>query len=107
MSMMNSDLRGAGLDYAQKKGASKGASTPTSNKFSDAKANISRNFQNMSIKQHFTENVVPIGDEDREIYQMVTNVPKISKIGAIASALLNFLIPGFGTAFAACSVAND
>ena len=40
---------------------------------------------------------------DRQVWELVSNVPYVSKPVAIVSAVLNLLIPGFGTMIAACA----
>ena len=51
---------------------------------------------------HFKTKVNRLEDEDKEIWNMATNVPLVSQPIAVVSAILNFLIPGFGTLLAAC-----
>ena len=43
-----------------------------------------------------------IDDVDRQVWELVSNVPLVSKAIAVAAAVLNFLFPGFGTWLAAC-----
>ena len=43
-----------------------------------------------------------VDDLDRQVWDLVTNVPLVSKPIAIASAVFNVLIPGLGTVIAAC-----
>lgn len=57
-------------------------------------------------QQHFKTKVLVVDDADRHIFELLTNVPKIDKPVAIFCAVLNFLLPGFGTLVATCS-AND
>ena len=54
------------------------------------------------VNTHLKENVAVVDEYDRQIWEMLTNVPLVSKPIAIASAFLNLLIPGFGTVLAAC-----
>ena len=51
---------------------------------------------------HFKENVAPVDEYDKQIFEMLTNVPLVTKPIAIISAILNLLLPGFGTVLAAC-----
>ncbi len=51
--------------------------------------------------------VVKIGDTDREMWERITNVPKVSKTCAVISAIFNFLLPGFGTLITACFTEED
>ena len=48
------------------------------------------------------EKVIKVGDSDREIWRLVTDVPKLIKAAAVFFAILNVILPGFGTMFAAC-----
>ena len=43
-----------------------------------------------------------VDDQDRQIWEMMTNVPLVTKPVAIISAILNLILPGFGTVLAAC-----
>ena len=44
-----------------------------------------------------------ISEEDRHIWSLVTEVPKLSLNKAYGCALLNIFLPGVGTLVAACS----
>ena len=44
-----------------------------------------------------------LDDVDKQVWDLVTNVPFVSKPVAIVSAVLNVFLPGFGTLFAACA----
>ena len=39
---------------------------------------------------------------DKQVYQLITNVPKVNKIVAAISAVLNVILPGLGTILTAC-----
>ena len=39
---------------------------------------------------------------DKKIWEMITEMPFVSKFVAVICAVLNLLIPGLGTAVAAC-----
>ena len=44
-----------------------------------------------------------VDDVDRQVWALVSNVPYVTKPVAIIAAILNFLLPGFGTMIAACA----
>ena len=44
-----------------------------------------------------------IDDLDKQVWENVSNVPQVSKPVAVAAAVFNFILPGSGTAIAACS----
>ena len=44
-----------------------------------------------------------IENEDVRVWELVSNVPLVSKPVAVIQAILNFLLPGFGTMVAACA----
>ena len=46
--------------------------------------------------------VLVVDDVDRQIWEMVTNVPRLSKEKAVLCAFLNVIVPGIGTIVAAC-----
>ena len=48
------------------------------------------------------DKVLVVDDSDRQIWELVTNVPRLSKTTAILCAFLNFILPGSGTMYAAC-----
>ena len=56
-----------------------------------------------AMQNHFQQKVLVVDDVDRQVWELVSNVPLVSKPVAIVAAVLNFLIPGLGTAIAACA----
>ena len=58
-------------------------------------------------KEHFKTKVMVVDDVDRQIWELVTNVPRIPKPLAFICAFLNLIIPGFGTIVAACMAPNN
>jgi len=44
-----------------------------------------------------------VDETDKQVWEMTTNVPRVSKPIAIVCAVLNFIVPGLGTLVAACS----
>ena len=65
----------------------------------------SNEMKNM-IQGHFQQKVMVVDDIDRQVWALVSNVPYVTKPVAIIAAILNFLLPGLGTAIAA-SAASD
>ena len=55
------------------------------------------------LKDHFSKKVMIVDNTDRQLWNYLTEVPTVSKGVAVASAIFNFLIPGFGTMIAACA----
>ena len=53
-------------------------------------------------KEFMQQKVVKVGDSDKEIWRLLTDVPKLNKVLAIVFAIINVILPGFGTMFAAC-----
>ena len=47
--------------------------------------------------------VLPVNENDKYIWELVTDVPKVSKEAAVVFIILNFFVPGLGTMFVACS----
>ena len=47
-----------------------------------------------------------VDDIDRQVWALVSNVPYVTKPVAIIAAILNFLLPGFGTMIAACAASD-
>jgi len=47
--------------------------------------------------------VLVVDDSDRQVCELMTNVPRVSKNIAFLSAILNVIVPGLGTLVAACS----
>ena len=68
---------------------------------------IDHEFYRTSFRDHFQNKVVPIHDDDKEMWEKLTNVPKVSKPLAFGCAFLNLLLPGSGTMTAACSASDN
>ena len=62
---------------------------------------------NEQMKSHFQAKVNKLDEEDSKIWEMMTNVPQVTKGIAILSLFLNFLIPGVGTILAACQTTSN
>tara|TARA_B110001450_G_C17365879_1_gene377537 strand:+ start:221 stop:400 length:180 start_codon:yes stop_codon:yes gene_type:complete len=52
------------------------------------------------------QKVLVVDDSDRQIFELMTNVPRVHKNLSFVCVVLNFFLPGLGTLVAACS-AND
>ena len=55
------------------------------------------------VQDHLNRKVMVVDNLDRQVWALVSDVPYLSKPVAIVAAILNFLLPGFGTALAACA----
>jgi len=44
---------------------------------------------------------------DKQIWELITNVPRLSKAMAVVFALINLVIPGVGTLAAACAAPEN
>ena len=53
--------------------------------------------------EHFNNKVLVVDDVDKQVFEMMTNVPHVSKPIAGVCAVLNLIFPGFGTLVAACA----
>ena len=53
--------------------------------------------------EHINNKVMVIDDVDKQVFEMCTNVPHVSKPIAGVCVLLNLIFPGFGTLVAACA----
>ena len=52
---------------------------------------------------HIRNKVMVVDDVDRQVWELVTNVPRVSKYLSYGCAFLNVVLPGSGTLIAACS----
>ena len=59
------------------------------------------------MKDHMKQKVMVIDHHDREIWDRISNVPYTSKCLSVGVLFLNLLLPGFGTAIAACNTKYD
>ena len=46
--------------------------------------------------------VMVVDDVDRQVWELITNVPRLSKEWAALCALINVILPGMGTMLCAC-----
>ena len=44
-----------------------------------------------------------VDDEDKRIWELITNVPQVSVLVACLTAVLNVILPGVGTMIIACA----
>jgi hypothetical protein len=51
--------------------------------------------------------VLVVDDLDKQVWDMVTNVPTVSKPVAFVSATFNVILPGWGTMIAACAATEN
>ena len=49
------------------------------------------------------EKVMVVDDADKKFWTLISNVPLVSKPVAIIQAVLNLILPGFGTMVAGCA----
>ena len=64
------------------------------------------NLQRQSM-DHLKNKVMIVDDVDRQVWELVTNVPRINKILSYVCAFLNFILPGSGTLIAACAAHDN
>ena len=57
--------------------------------------------------EHLNNKVLVIDDVDKQVFEMCTNVPHVSKPIAAVCCLLNLIFPGFGTLVAACAAQEN
>ena len=60
-----------------------------------------------NTKDHFQNRVFPIDESDRQVWEMITNVPRVSKHMSYFCGLLNCVFPGWGTFIAACFASEN
>ena len=55
------------------------------------------------MKVHMNQKVMVIDDVDRQVWELVTDVPRVDIKIAYLQAFLNFIFPGIGTWVTACA----
>ena len=55
------------------------------------------------VQNHFQNKVMVVDDVDRQVWELVSNVPFVNKPVSVISALFNLIFPGFGTLISACA----
>ena len=68
---------------------------------------IDQNDMKNRIKSHFATRVIPVDEQDRQIWNLITEVPLVTKPVAIGCAVVNLIFPGFGTIIAACAASDN
>ena len=53
------------------------------------------------------QKVMVIDDVDKQVFEMATNVPYVTKPIAAVCVLFNLLLPGIGTLIAACAASDN
>ena len=71
------------------------------------KMNFDKEQMKAQAKHHFQNKVMVVDDVDRQVFELVSNVPYNSKPVAIVVALFNFIFPGFGTLISACASSDS
>ena len=56
-----------------------------------------------AAKNHMQQKVMVVDDVDRQVWELVSNVPHVSKPIAVAQFIINLILPGFGTCISACA----
>ena len=59
------------------------------------------------MTNHFQEKVVVLDDYDKQAWEIISNVPHVTKPIAFVAAFFNIIIPGIGTVIAACGAENN
>ena len=59
-------------------------------------------------KEHLQKRVMKVDVYDQQVWDIVRDVPRVNNVVAVIAAILNLILPGFGTIVAACaSQGND
>ena len=53
-------------------------------------------------RAYMNDRVIKVDERDMQMWKLTCTVPKIHKFLAILFALINVVLPGFGTMFATC-----
>ena len=53
--------------------------------------------------EHMRNKVMIVDDTDKRVWGLITNVPHVNKPVAVVQAVVNFILPGFGTFIFACA----
>ena len=59
------------------------------------------------MQAHFREKVIKLDDNDKRVWDLLANVPRVSKNLSYLCAVLNLVLPGSGTMVAACSASDN
>ena len=78
--------------------------------YDKAKSNFGSEFNQEAIQEEFKQNfeqlpgkMMIVDEKDKLFWELVTDVPLVSRVMAVICALLNVLLPGLGTCVAACA----
>ena len=69
--------------------------------------NVDKDKMKQALQGHFQQKVMVVDNIDRQVWELVSNVPYVQKPVAIIAAIFNFLFPGFGTMIAACAAQDN
>ena len=72
----------------------------------DQVKNIDQEDLKRRTEEHLRLRVLPIDEVDRQIWELITQVPRGTKVVASVCAIINFFLPGFGTFILACTADN-
>ena len=67
------------------------------------KMNFDKEQAKEQVKNHFQNKVMVVDDVDRQVWELVSNVPYVSKPVAVVTGVVNLIFPGFGTLIASCA----
>ena len=81
--------------------------TPADSKTVIGGVEIDHDYYKDNIQKHWQNKVVPIDENDKMFWELLTNVPLVAKPIAFGCAFLNILIPGLGTLTAACAASDN
>ena len=72
----------------------------------DSAKNIDREALKKRTEEHIRQRLLPVDEMDRQIWELITHMPKVTKTVAAVCAIVNFFLPGVGTFFLACAADN-
>ena len=84
-----------------------GSTSASSKKINIGGVDIDPQLYKQRASEHFNNKVLAIDDVDKQVWELTTNVPRVSKPVAIVCAVLNLIMPGLGTLVAACSAQEN
>ena len=62
-----------------------------------------KNQMQEKAKDFMNQKMMKVPDQDVKIWNMLIDVPKVNQILAVLFCLINVILPGWGTMFAACA----
>ena len=60
-----------------------------------------------SAKNNINNKILVVDDIDRQVWEYLTLVPRVGREIAVASLLINLILPGFGTLLSACYASDN